>query len=118
MRYALLLYADTERARRTTPEEAAAELGAYAAVTEELQADGVLEGGEAFMPADTAKLVEVRQERPQISPVEAPARELSGFYLVDCDEDQALGIAARLPVTTHGAVEVRPLMTPPERMSG
>lgn len=42
-------------------------------------------------------------------------RELSGFYLVDCGEQQALDIAARMPVATHGAVEVRPLMTLPEQ---
>lgn len=50
MRYALLLYADVERARRTTPDEAAAELAVYAAITEELESAGVLVGGEAFMP--------------------------------------------------------------------
>lgn len=113
MRYVLLLYADTERARQTTPEEAAAELAAYGEITEELAAAGILEGGEAFMPAVTGKVVGRRQEQPEISAVGVSARELSGFYLVDCDEEQALDIAARLPVVTHGVVEVRPLMTLP-----
>lgn len=115
MRYALLLYADVERARRTTPDEAAAELAVYAAITEELESAGVLVGGEAFMPADAARLVELREGQRHVSSVEAPMRELSGFYLVDCGEQQALDIAARMPVATHGAVEVRPLMTLPEQ---
>lgn len=114
MRYALLLYVDTERARQTTPEEAVAELARYGEITEELAAAGVLEGGEAFMPADTGTTVERRGGHPQISAVEMSARELSGFYLVDCDEEQALAIAARLPVAAHGAVEVRPLMALPD----
>lgn len=117
MRYVLLLYADTERAQRTTPDEATTELAAYTAVTEELAAAGVLVGGEAFLPADTAKMVELRGGHREIVPVDTQARELSGFYLVDCDEEQALDIAARMPVATHGAVEVRPLMTWPEHPS-
>lgn len=113
MRYALLLYLDPEIARQSTDEQAGRELAAYAAITEELERAGVLLGGEAFMPAETAKVVQVNDGRPEISSVDDSTRELSGFYLVDCDEDRALDIAGRLPVATHGFVEVRPLMTLP-----
>ena len=64
--------------------------------------------------AVTGKTVERRDEHLVISAAEVPARELSGFYLVDCDEARALDIAARLPVITHGVVEVRPLMSLPD----
>jgi len=67
------------------------------------------------MPADTARMVEVRNGGRQISSV-VSSRELSGFYILDCDEAEALNIAECMPVATHGAVEVRPLMTLPEHM--
>jgi len=113
MRYALLLYLDPEMARRTTPDEAQAELAAYAAVTAELDAAGVLLGGEALMPATTAQVVTVHDDGRRVTAADEVPRELSGFYLVDCDEGEVLDIAARLPVATHGAVEVRPLLTLP-----
>ena len=37
----------------------------------------------------------------------------SGFYIVECGENEALEIAARMPVVTHGVVEVRPSWTFP-----
>lgn len=118
MRYALLLYIDPEVARRTTDEEAQAELAAHGAITGELAEAGVLIGGEAFMPAATAQVVTMHDGRRRVSPADEAARELSGLYLVDCDEAQVLDIAARLPVAAHGAVEVRPLMTLPEPDAG
>lgn len=57
MRYALLLYVDPEMARRTTTDEAQAELAAYGAIAAELAETGVLVSGEAFMPAATAQIV-------------------------------------------------------------
>lgn len=113
MRYALLLYLDPVVAADTTPEQATAELASYGTLTHELRAAGVLVGGEAFMPADSGCTIEVRSGSRQVSPVAAAARELSGFFVVDCDQDQALDIAGRMPVAHHGAVEVRPLMTLP-----
>ena len=43
----------------------------------------------------------------------AEAKEhLAGFFLVDCaGMDRALEIAARIPESAHGLVEVRPTMT-------
>jgi len=43
----------------------------------------------------------------------AEAKEhLAGFFLVDCaDVDRALEIAARIPESSYGLVEVRPTMT-------
>jgi hypothetical protein len=36
---------------------------------------------------------------------------LGGYYLVDCaDLDEALAIAARIPMARYGSVEVRPVV--------
>lgn len=40
--------------------------------------------------------------------------QLGGFYVVDApDLDAAIAIARRVPLYRDGAVEIRPLMTPP-----
>lgn len=111
--FALLLYADAAAAAATTPREAMAELTRYDALTDQLARDGVLRGGEAFLPAAAATTVTIEDGETVVAPVDATARELSGFYLVDCDGQRALEIAARMPVATHGHVEVRPLLELP-----
>jgi hypothetical protein len=114
VRYALLLYLDPVRAAATTPEQAERELSRYAEITEDLVRSGVLRGGEAFLPATMARFVTSPGARQEDVAVGGDDLELSGFYIVECDEDHALQIAARLPVVDHGVVEVRPLLDLPE----
>lgn len=113
MRYALLLYVDREAAARTNPDEADAELAAYGEITRELAETGLLRGGEALMPAQTATVVRVEDGR-RLTTADPAELQLSGFYIIECGEQQAVAVAARMPVATHGAVEVRPLMHIPE----
>lgn len=111
--FALLLYADAAAASATTPEEAMDELARYDALTDQLDRDGVLRGGEAFLPAAAGSMVSVEDGDTVVARVKPSARELSGFYLVDCDEARALEIAARMPVASHGHVEIRPILELP-----
>ena len=113
MRYALLLYLDPVRASATTAAEAARELSAYAQIADDLAEAGVLRGGEALLPAATAKYVPASDGPRRDDAMPPGDLELSGFYIVECGENQALEIAARMPVVTHGVVEVRPLMDLP-----
>lgn len=113
MRYALLLYLDPEMARLTTEAEAQAEMAVYRELTAELAEAGVLRGGEAFMPPSAAQVVTVHDGQRRLSAADESPRELSGYYIVECDKARALDIAARMPVATHGAVEVRQLMDLP-----
>ena len=114
LRYALLLYMDPVRAAATTAAEARRELTAYAAITDDLAQRGLLHGGEAFLPAEMARFVRGNGEHPGDDAVTSGDRELSGFYIVACDEEQALEIAASMPVVDHGVVEVRPLLDLPQ----
>lgn len=114
VRYALLLYVDPVRAAATTAAEAERELSAYVEITEDLAREGVLRGGEAFLPEAMARFVGLPDSRQADVTVAEKDLELSGFFIVACDEEQALEIAARMPVVTHGFVEVRPLMDLPE----
>lgn len=113
LRYALLLYLDPERAQATTPEDARAELAAYAVISDDLTASGELRGGEAFMPSDSAIAVREVDGVAVTEPVVAGDLELAGFFIVECDEVRAQQIAATMPVAAHGQVEVRPLLQLP-----
>lgn len=110
-RVALLLYADVAAAAATTPQEATAELARYTAVAAELTAEGILRGGEAFMPRATGRIVTAAASEPATQP---EGRELSGFLLLECDLRRAEQVAASLPVAAHGYVEVRPLLAMPD----
>lgn len=113
MRWALLLYANVEAAKATTREEAERELARYGRITQELADEGVLRGGEAFLPASFARRVML--DSGDVADVAVPdgPLELSGYYLVECDQDRAMEIATIMPVAAHGQVEVRPLMDVP-----
>jgi hypothetical protein len=110
MQYALLLWEDSAAAERSTPDEAMAELARYERLSDELAAAGTLRGGEAFLPAHDATTVEVVDGEVRTGAVPWTERELGGFLVVACTESEAIALAARLPVATHGHVEVRPLL--------
>ena len=109
MRFALLLYADPDRAAITTEEEAMAELRRYQALTSAMIEAGVFVAGEAFMPGTGA--IQVGSMATSSDGAVRSDLELSGYYVVECaDSDAAVGLAERIPVTEHGVVEVRPIM--------
>lgn len=113
MRFALRLYADATAAAATTPDQAMAEFARYDEITAELEERAMLVGGEAFLPIHDATEVRHANGNVDAARPQATNPELSGFYLLDCDRDEAVEIAARLPVATHGHVEVRPIMALP-----
>jgi hypothetical protein len=93
--------------------EKAAGLTVYTALVEELAGTGELVVTEALADPSHGR-------RPVPSPVpptgDGPYAEvkehLAGFFLVDCaGMDRALEIAARIPESSYGLVEVRPTMT-------
>ncbi|HEY7101073.1 MAG TPA: YciI family protein [Mycobacteriales bacterium] len=89
--------------------EKAAGLKVYAALVEELAATGELVVTEALAdPSHARRPVPLAGDGPY-----AEAKEhLAGFFLVDCvSMDRALEIAARIPESSYGLVEVRPTMT-------
>ena len=113
MRYALLLYADVVAARAATRAQADREMDSYRRITQALAEEGVLRGGEAFLPASQARRVRHDGEQVTAFPVPEGELELSGFFVVECDEDRAEEIAASMPVASHGEVEIRPLLDLP-----
>ena len=112
MKYLVMIYSNP--ASRAvwdgfTDTEKSAGLKLYAALIEELAATGELVVTEALAdPSHARRPVPLAGDGPY-----AEAKEhLAGFFLVDCaDMDRALEIAARIPESSFGLVEVRPTMT-------
>lgn len=114
MQYLLLIYEDEKLYLNLSEAEGKEILDAYARYTKELREAGVLKAGEALQPIATATTVRVRSGRTTTTdgPFAETKEQLGGFYLIDVpDLDEALKWAAKLPASTTGSVEVRPIMT-------
>jgi len=112
MRYLFMIFgAEVDPA--TVPDaEAAAEMAAYNAFTQEVQARGLMLGGEALEPSSTATTVRVRDGHALVTdgPFAETKEQILGYYLLECaDLDEALEMAARIPGAASGGIEVRPI---------
>jgi hypothetical protein len=108
--YLLLLYGPD---RTPSPEEMAAEMPLWNAYTESLQNAGVMRGGDALHPPESATTVRVRNGDTQVTdgPFAETKEILGGYYVIEVpDLDTALKHAARVPNVTYGSVEVRPII--------
>ncbi len=116
MKYVLLLHlptVDGEVSDDTSPAPDPVDvMQAYAALKQELQAEGVWLGGQALQPAAITTQVRVRDREVLVvdGPLVETAEQVAGYYLVDCrDLEEAVAIAARIPGAVEGTVEVRPV---------
>ncbi len=117
MKYALLIY-ENEAAWESRPKEEGDKLMAdYNTFTESITKSGHILGGEALLPVSTATTVTVRSGEALTTdgPFAETKEQLGGFYLVEAkDLDEAVEIAARIPSSTYGSIEVRPVMEFPQ----
>jgi hypothetical protein len=124
MRYVLLIYADEADWERASEAEKDGIMRGHGRLEADLRERGRFRGCDALLPARSAATVRVRAGRALVTdgPYAETKEQLGGFYIVEArDLDEAVAIAARIPTTASGAVEVRPIqeldMTPflPER---
>jgi len=111
MKYLLLMYAE-ESKLSPTHEEIQAAAPAWYALTQEMEAAGVLLGNNGLSSVADATTVRVRDGKALTTdgPFAETHEQLGGYYLIDCkDLDEALGWAAKIPTAKYGSVEVRPL---------
>jgi hypothetical protein len=112
--YMLLLYA--EDADEEVRAERWAELPEWEALTEQLRERAVWIANAALHPVESATTVRVRDGETAVTdgPFAVTKEILAGFYLVECEDlDEALAIAARMPMARYGSVEVRPVVAVP-----
>jgi hypothetical protein len=109
-KYLLLLYAqDADEAVRA---ERWAQLPEWEELTEQLRERAVWIANAALHPVETATTVRVRDGEELVTdgPFAVTREVLGGFYLIECaDLDEALAVAARMPMARYGSVEVRPV---------
>ncbi len=67
--------------------------------------------GAGLWPVEAAKSVRKRGGRTMTTdgPFAETKEAIGGYYIVDCDEAEALATAARIPVETRSWVQVRPI---------
>jgi hypothetical protein len=111
MKYMLLIYSDHNQPQSEA--ELQAEMQAYYAFEEEVRPSGVYVGGEGLHPMTAATTVRVRDGKTLTTdgPFAETHEHLGGFYLLDCkDLDEAISWAAKIPTSTSGSIEIRPVM--------
>ena len=109
--YMLLVYSEevdaAEQAEREHVTPMLAELHAG------LREAGVLVGVNRLHSTESATSVRVRDGETEITdgPFAITKEVLAGYYIVECaDLDEALKLAARLPMAPWATIEVRPVM--------
>jgi hypothetical protein len=120
MKYMLLIYQD-ENALDDAEREACYQEST--ALSHDLAAAGKFLAASPLEPTALATSVRVRNGKRLVTdgPFAETHEQLGGFYLVDAaDLDDAIAIAARIPMARKGTVEVRPVIElsglPPARL--
>src|SRR6266581_2330364 len=82
----------------------------HAKLEQELRVAGTYVSGAGLWPIEAAKTVRTRNEKPMTTdgPFAETKEAVGGYYIVDCSEDEALAIAASIPVESRSWVQVRP----------
>lgn len=111
MQYLLLIYeSEKKRVRGSDP-----------AILKEFQefrkeCSGSIKGQNALQDSTTATTVRVREGKRLITdgPFAESKEQLGGYFLIEAlDLNQAIAIAAKVPVARWGSIEIRPIMTVP-----
>ena len=114
MKYMLLIYLDEQN-----PFSEAERQECYAESTQlaqELHSNGKYLSANPLHPTSMATSVRVRNGKRLVTdgPFAETREQLGGYFLIDAkDLDDALGVAARIPMVRKGTVEVRPVIDIP-----
>lgn len=113
MNYVILIYHNPEAMavwNSMSEDDRARGLRVYADLNEELAASGELVANGALADRSLAKRVNSAGLATD-GPFAEVKEELAGIYIIDCDGiERALQIAAKIPESRFGLVEVRPTM--------
>ncbi|CAE6486303.1 hypothetical protein C8R30_10166 [Nitrosomonas nitrosa] len=110
MKYMLLIYQDELTLSEVDREECYKESTELA---HQLKANGQFLSANPLQPTSLATSIRVRDGKQLITdgPFAETREQLGGYYLVDVtDLDEAIGIAARIPLARKGTIEIRPII--------
>ena len=110
MKYLLLVYYDEKVLSEAEREHCYVE---SAQLGQDLHKNRQYISASPLHPVSTATSVRVREGKRIITdgPFAETREQLGGYYLIDApDLDEAIGIAARIPVARLGTIEIRPVL--------
>jgi hypothetical protein len=110
MQYMMLVYLDEQALSETERESCYRE---SAQLAQELHASGQYLAAAPLCPTSTATSVRVRDGKRLVTdgPFAETREQLGGYFLIEAkDLDQAMGIAARIPIARRGTIEIRPVV--------
>jgi hypothetical protein len=110
MKYMLLIYLDEVALSETERERCYLE---SAQLAQEIHSKGQYLGANPLHPTSMATSVRVRDGKRLVTdgPFAETREQLGGYFLIDAkDLDEAIDIAARIPMARKGTVEIRPLV--------
>ena len=108
MRYMLLIYYDP-----TVPPDPATQnlQPEHAKLEQEMRDSGVYVSGAGLWPVEPGKTVRHKNGETLVTdgPFAETKEALGGYFLVECEEDQAIEYAKRIRVEERSWVQVRPI---------
>ena len=112
MKYHCLVYMEQRTLDAMSPDEFNALIGESLANDEDLRRRGHYVAAQALQPTSAATTLRIRGGR--LSTTDGPFAEtkehLSGFIMIEArDLNQALQLAANIPMARMGSIEVRPV---------
>jgi hypothetical protein len=110
MKYMLLVYLEELALGETEREHCYTE---SAQLAQELNSSGQYLAANPLHPTSTATSIRVREGKRLVTdgPFAETREQLGGYFLISAkDLDEAIGIAARIPMARKGTVEIRPVM--------
>jgi hypothetical protein len=113
MQYLLLIYDEEKQWASMSASERASMHQQYMTFTQDLAKSGKMLGGNALEPTHTATTVRVRGGKTTTTdgPFAETKEALGGYYLVEAANlDEAIAIAAKIPSSRIGSIEIRPIM--------
>lgn len=113
MKYMLLIYYDEQTLGEAEREQC---FGESTQLAHALDANGKYLGANPLYPTSAAASVRMRQGKRFVTdgPFAETREQLGGYFLIDAKNlDEAIDIAARIPMVYKGTVEVRPVVEIP-----
>jgi len=118
MRYMLLIYLDEQALGETERQECYVE---SAQLAQEIHSQGQYLAAAPLHPTSTATSIRVRDGKRHVTdgPFAETREQLGGYFLIEARNlDEAMDIAARIPMAKKGTVEVRPVIEVPGLPTG
>jgi hypothetical protein len=113
LKYLLLIYGDEQALNQAEREQCYQESTELA---HQLQAAGQYLAAAPLHPTSTATSVRVRDGKRLVTdgPFAETREQLGGYFMVDANNlDEAIAIAAQIPMARQGTVEIRPVIEIP-----